>query len=246
MSASEDPASAPQTEDHQRDTIDALKEALARIEAGDSPSSFDPAEESAPVGSGSATAPASGSPAEPPLSLGTEAPDEGDERDRARNLVLRKLTGSAKSRHQLAEALREKEFSQEVITSVLDRLEEVQLIDDAAFARMWIRTRHETRGLGRSALRRELKDRGIAEETAEEALEQLSDADEASAARELIAKKMRGVTVPPGQDAAARKEREKHTRRLVSMLARRGHSPGAAFQLVREALDEHTAGGAGV
>lgn len=158
-------------------------------------------------------------------------------------MVLRKLTGSAKSRHQLSETLREKGFSESVIGAVLDRLEEVQLIDDAAFARMWVRTRHETRGLGRAALRRELKDRGIAEALAEEALEQLSVADEDAMARELIGKRLRGVALPAGHDAAARKERDRQTRRLVSMLARRGHNPGAAFQLVREALEEHTAEG---
>ena len=46
---------------------------------------------------------------------------------------------------------------------------------------------------------------------------------------------------PVGSGPEERKEREKHTRRLVSMLARRGHSPGAAVQIVREALDEQAA-----
>ncbi|GAB3188156.1 regulatory protein RecX [Nesterenkonia suensis] len=234
MSVSEDPAPASGTGGHQQDTIAALRESLARLEAGESSSSPETEDLGGPAGEVSAE------PARPRIS-----DDCGDDYDRARNVVLRKLTGSAKSRHQLAEALRAKEFSEEVIIAVLDRLEEVQLIDDAAFARMWARTRHENRGLGRAALRRELTERGVADAEIEEALEQVSADDEDAAARELIARKLRGVDLPPGHDAAARKERDKHTRRLVSMLARRGHSPGAAFQLVREALDEHISGATG-
>lgn len=169
----------------------------------------------------------------------SENPDE--QYTKARAVVLRKLTGSAKSRHQLAQALQEREFSEPVIASVLDRMEEVQLIDDAHFAHTWVRTRHELKGLGAAALRRELRDKGVSSPHIEAALEQLSAADEDAAARELIESKLRGVTIPVGNGAEDRKEREKITRRLVSMLGRRGHAPGAAFQLVREALERRAA-----
>src|SRR5699024_3304772 len=165
-------------------------------------------------------------------------PPEAEQEDysQARAVVLRKLTGSAKSRHQLADTLREREFDEDIITTVLDRMEEVQLIDDAQFARTWVRTRHELKGLGSAALRRELRDRGVEPQHIDEALEQLSAEDEEAAAAELIANKLRGVTLPVGDGPQERKERDKLTRRLVGMLARRGHSPGAALKLVREAL----------
>ncbi|WP_150463052.1 regulatory protein RecX [Nesterenkonia ebinurensis] len=206
--------------------IAALKETLARYQAGELSSDlFDQAPESAAGesrgGHGDAL--------------------DGDEYAKARAVVLRKLTGSAKSRHQLAQVLEAKEFSEEVIAQVLDRMEEVQLIDDAALARTWVRTRHELKGLGAAALRRELQDKGIAAEHIEAALGQLSAEDEHTAARELIEGKLRGVVVPVGNGAEDRKEREKITRRLVNMLGRRGHSPSAAFQLVREQLDRRAA-----
>lgn len=160
---------------------------------------------------------------------------------KARAVVLRKLTGSPKSRHQLTETLREREFDEQVITDVLDRMEEVQLIDDVAFAHAWVRTRHELKGLGAAVLRRELQDKGISAEDIEAALEQLSAEDEDAAARELIDNKLRGVTIPVGHGVEDRKEREKIIRRLVSMLGRRGHAPGVAFQLVREAMETRTA-----
>ncbi|RJN33021.1 regulatory protein RecX [Nesterenkonia natronophila] len=210
--------------------VDALRETLQKYESGELRSDLFGGD--AATGSNSSDT-AAGAPASGPTS--------GDEYSKARATVLRKLTGSPKSRHQLAEALQDKEFSADVITSVLDRMEEVLLIDDVEFARSWVRTRHEMKGLGSAALRNELQDKGITKETIEVALEQLSVEDEDAAARELVEGKLRGVTIPVGNGPEDRKEREKITRRLVGMLGRRGHSPGAAFQLVREAMEERSA-----
>lgn len=210
--------------------VDALRETLQKYESGELRSDlFEGSSEVSPHPEGeTGGTPAAGAPS-------------GDEYTKARATVLRKLTGSPKSRHQLAEVLLEKEFSQEVVTSVLDRMEEVLLIDDAEFARTWVRTRHGMKGLGSAVLRRELKDKGIAKATIEAALDQLTVEDEDAAARELIENKLRGVTIPVGNGEEDRKEREKITRRLVGMLGRRGHNPGAAFQLVREAMEVRSA-----
>lgn len=209
--------------------VEALRETLQKYASGELRSDlFEGSSEATPE------------PGEKPSgSAGAALPN--DEYTKARAVVLRKLTGSAKSRHQLEQALQEKDFGQEVIRSVLDRMEDVLLIDDAEFARTWVRTRHEMKGLGSSALRRELYEKGIAKETAEAALDQLSVEDEDAAARELIENKLRGITIPVGNAPEDRAEREKITRRLVGMLGRRGHSPGAAFQLVREAMDVRSA-----
>ncbi len=69
---------------------------------------------------------------------------------------------------------------------MLDRFEAVRLVDDAEFAEMWVRSRSENRKLAKGALRRELAEKGVAEETAAEALAQLSDEEEEAAARELV------------------------------------------------------------
>ena len=54
----------------------------------------------------------------------------------ARDIVLRQLTHSPKSRLQLRQKLIEREIPEDVADSVLDRFEEVKLIDDAEFAQM--------------------------------------------------------------------------------------------------------------
>ncbi|MBD7995896.1 regulatory protein RecX [Arthrobacter sp. Sa2CUA1] len=154
----------------------------------------------------------------------------------ARAIVLRQLTSSAKSRRQLADKLAERGVPEEVAAAVLDRFEEVRLIDDAEFAQMWVRSRSQTRSLARSALRRELTEKGIAPELAEEALEQLSSDDERTAALELVRRKLRNAAVP--QD---RQERDKQVRRLVSMLARKGYSPSLGFAVVNEVLEDREA-----
>ena len=66
-----------------------------------------------------------------------------------------------RTRAQLATALRKRRIPDEVAESVLSRFAEVGLIDDAAFARAWVESRHHGRGLARQALSAELRQRGI-------------------------------------------------------------------------------------
>ncbi|WP_437773122.1 regulatory protein RecX [Arthrobacter sp. KNU40] len=155
----------------------------------------------------------------------------------ARAIVLRQLTNSPKSRLQLARKLAERNVPEDVAEAVLDRFEEVRLIDDADFAEMWVRSRAQSRKLARGALRRELADKGIDAESAEKALAQVSDDDERNAARDLVARRLRA-----GTDLSDRTERDKQARRLASMLARKGYQPSAAFRIVGEVLDEALSG----
>ena len=150
----------------------------------------------------------------------------------ARAIVLRQLTSSPKSRLQLARKLAERNVPEDVAEAVLDRFEEVRLVDDAEFADMWVRGRSQSRKLAKGALRRELADKGIDAEVAAVALEQLSDEDEEAAARELVERKLRGAT-----GLEDRELRDKTTRRLASMLARKGYQPSQAFRIVAEVLD---------
>ncbi|WP_035775631.1 regulatory protein RecX [Arthrobacter sp. H5] len=137
-----------------------------------------------------------------------------------------------RSRYQLACKLAERDVSVEVAEAVLDRYAEVQLIDDAEFARMWVRSRAESNSLTRSALKRELADRGISGELAEDALAQRTDEDERDAAERLVRRKARSL--PEAFDRAAY---DKQVRRLVGMLGRKGYSTGLAFSVVKDVLN---------
>ena len=154
---------------------------------------------------------------------------ETDPAVRARNICLRLLTGSAKTRGQLAEALRKREIPAEVIEEVLSRYEEVGLIDDAAFAESWVESRHRGRGLSRRALANELRTKGVDSAVAAEAVARLDPEQEAATARALVDRKLRST---------AGLDRQVRIRRLAGMLARRGYPEGLALRVVRQALDD--------
>jgi regulatory protein len=176
-------------------------------------------------------------PEEPDPDSSIAADAEPDPASVARAIVLRQLTSSAKSRLQLSRKLAERNIPEDVAEAVLDRFQEVRLIDDAEFAETWVRSRSQSRKLARGALRRELADKGIDADTAAAALEQLSDADEEAAARQLVERKLRTRT-----DLSDRAERDRTTRRLASMLARKGYQPAQAFRIVAEVLESSAAG----
>ena len=93
----------------------------------------------------------------------------------------------------------------EVATRLLDRFEEVGLVDDAAFARTWVSQRQQGKGLARRALAQELRRKGVDDEVAREALDEVDPADEAAAAHDLVRKKLRSLRGldEPGRDPAA-------------------------------------------
>ncbi|TLP58808.1 regulatory protein RecX [Microbispora triticiradicis] len=146
----------------------------------------------------------------------------------ARAICLRLLTMAPRTRAQLADALRKRDVPEEAANAVLERFSEVGLIDDEAFAAEWVTSRHAGRGLARRALAQELRRRGVAEETVEDALERLDPDEETETARRLVERKLAGTR---GVEPQAR------MRRLVGMLARKGYSPGLAFRIVREAIE---------
>jgi regulatory protein len=147
----------------------------------------------------------------------------------ARAIVLRQLTMAPRSRAQLEDKLRQKNCDPEVAREVLDRLTEVGLVDDEAYAAMLVRSQQSGRGLARRALARELSRKGVDRDVADQALEQVGAEDERDRARRLVDKKLRTMH---GLD------RQVQTRRLAGMLARKGYSSSMAFAVIREALDE--------
>lgn len=159
---------------------------------------------------------------------------EAAERDKdpiafAREIVLAQLTAMPRSRAHLAGALREKEVDEGVIDAVLDRMEDVGLVDDEAYAAMLVRTQVASRGLARRALKQELARRGIDEEVAQVALAQVGDDSERENALSLARKKMATMT---------RLDEQTQTRRLAGLLARKGYPSSTVWSVIREVRDE--------
>ena len=146
----------------------------------------------------------------------------------ARAVVLRQLTGSPKSRKQLEDALTRKGCDPDVAARVLDRFEEVGLVDDRAFAESFVRSKQAGRGLARRALSHELRHKGVDDEVAQAVLEEVDPESERARAHELVAKKLRSMH---GLD------RSVQARRLAGMLARKGYGPEVSRLVISEALD---------
>jgi regulatory protein len=153
----------------------------------------------------------------------------GDPVERAKAICLRLLTGTPRTRKQLADALRKREIPDDVAEGVLSRFEEVGLINDSAFAEAWVESRHHGRGLARRALAQELRTKGVDSTLIDEAVSQLDSEQEEATARDLVARKLRATR---GLD------RDKRLRRLAGMLARKGYPQGMALRVVRQALEE--------
>lgn len=211
------------------DRLSAAREALAAAEAAAAASGLRPA--GAKAGAESAHRPGAGGRADasPGASPGAGPASQPDPHDVARKIVLRQLAMGPRTRHQLEDKLREKGCDPQVAARVLDRMTSVGLVDDEAFAEMWVRSRQETKGLAAGALRHELRTKGVADHLVDAALGEIPPEQEKEQARALVARRLRTMS---GLD------REVQTRRLAGFLARKGYPPGVAYQVIREALDD--------
>lgn len=159
------------------------------------------------------------------------AAEEADPYTRAKTIVYNQLAYSAKTRGQLRKKLQAEGFDAELIEPLLDKFEAAKLIDDAEYAQTFVAQKSRTKKLSRAALRRELAERGVRGEEAENALAQRTDEQEREDAAELVRKKLR-----PGMDLSDRAEKDRVTRRLLGMLARRGYSSSVSMSVIREEL----------
>ena len=152
-----------------------------------------------------------------------------DPQAEARKVVLRQLAMGPRTRRQLEDKLRDKGCDPQASARVLDRMTEVGLVDDEAYAEMYVRSKQETKGLAAGALRQELRQKGVSDELVDATLQDIDPQQEKEQARALVARRlrtMRGLG------------REVQTRRLAAFLARKGYDAGVSFQVIREALDD--------
>jgi regulatory protein len=147
----------------------------------------------------------------------------------ARTIALRKLTARACTRHELGQALQAKNVPQDVIDAVLDRLQEVGLVDDAVFAADWVTSRQQRRHLSRGLLRRELQRKGVERSHIDSALEHVDRSAELRSARDLVERKRAAM------DGLAH---EVQYRRLAGMLSRRGFDSAITTKVLADVLGE--------
>lgn len=102
--------------------------------------------------------------------------------------ALTYLTARMRSAQEMQRYLQKRAYPQEEIDAVMQRLEELELIDDAAFARELVRNRTALRPTGRRALSQALYRAGIDRQTAQAGLDTYSREDEQQACETLFGK----------------------------------------------------------
>src|SRR5882724_6575068 len=159
----------------------------------------------------------------------TEArdPEARDPEARARQICLRLLTIAPRTRAQLAQAMHRGGVPDETAETVLTRFTDAGLIDDAAFARAWVESRHYSRGLSKRSLSAELRRHGVQNDEIREAVDALDPEQEVATARQMVERKLASTRGRPPETRA---------RQAAGMLARKGYPPGLAFRLIREAM----------
>ena len=149
--------------------------------------------------------------------------------DAAKQVLLRRLSHAPRTRKELAKDLKDKDISDEVANVALDRFEEVGLINDQDLASNYVSSQYERKGLGKNALRRQLRAKGVSDDVALEAISQISDDQEFQAAFALACKKIRSLQ---------RDDAKTQLRKIVGVLARKGYSSNLAFRVAKEVIKD--------
>jgi len=147
--------------------------------------------------------------------------------DKAYLAALRFLEARPRSIAEVRARLGRKDYAPEAIDAAIMRLAELELLDDAAFARYWVENRQANRPRGTGALRDELRRKGIdADVTAEVLNDDTLTGDEAASAWGLARGALRKY--------AGSRDRNAFTRRMGSYLQRRGYT----FEIIRPIVDQ--------
>lgn len=144
-------------------------------------------------------------------------PSESDSYRSAMERALALLTARPRSRREVAGRLERAGFPCEVVARVEDRLVELGLLEDGAYAKNWAERAIARRGLAPEAVREALLDKGLEPAEIDRALEEVvgrtSPTELAVAAGRRRLKEL--SSLHPGQGQ----------RRLAGFLMRQGYEP---------------------
>ncbi|WP_104162465.1 regulatory protein RecX [Cryobacterium sp. N22] len=154
------------------------------------------------------------------------AEDAAQEREQAEKLLLQRLRGRSLSIIEAQKLLRSTEIDEEAVQEILERFTELHYLDEEKLADQIMHSHHERKGLGRSGVAAEMRQRGLDAELIAEKLEEMPD-DEAERATELALKRVQQLD--RFDDATI-------DRRLTGFLMRKGYASSVVRDAVKAAL----------
>ena len=146
---------------------------------------------------------------------------DADQVEKAKEIAIRYIEYRPRSITETRRHLLKKEYSEQVIDHVLERLEAVGLLNDAAFARYWVDQRETFKPRSKIALQQELRQKGIERSVIDEAVAEVDEFAAAKQAAEPKARRWQSLT------------EQEFRKKLGGFLQRRGFSYG----IVREITD---------
>ena len=149
-----------------------------------------------------------------------------DARERALQQALLFLSYRARSESEIRKNLRKHEMPEEVIEETIARLRQDGLANDNQFARAWVENRATFRPRSRRMMAMELRQKGLDEETASAALQEV---DDEALAYEAAQKKAARFAKLEWQD---------YRKKLSEFLARRGFSYAVIAPVVTKIWNE--------
>ena len=152
-----------------------------------------------------------------------------DEVEKAYERALNFLSYRPRSKAEIQRNLRKKGLDDEVIQTVIDRLERAGLLNDPDFARYWVENRVRFKPRGLRALRHELRQKGVSTTVIDQVLQ---DVEEESLARKAAEAGARRFTHLPPRE---------FRRKMQGYLSRRGFSYPVIAPLL-DALEERICG----
>ncbi len=97
----------------------------------------------------------------------------------ATNRILNYLSFRPRSREEVRRYLRKKETPPELIDTVIQRLDDLNLINDQSFTEFWVESRERSNPKGAQALKNELRLKGVKRELVDELVSDEQDEDRA-------------------------------------------------------------------
>ncbi|MGH2598454.1 MAG: regulatory protein RecX [Dehalococcoidia bacterium] len=145
-----------------------------------------------------------------------------DLRKRTLDAALRLLAARPRSEAEVRQRLLRRGLPHDVIVDTIARLREYGYLNDAEFARFWVESRSGANPRGRYVVRRELRAKGVDQETVDTALEGLTEEASAAKAARKKARSLQGL------------EHRVFYTRLTGYLVRRGFG----YEVVRQTVND--------
>lgn len=145
-----------------------------------------------------------------------------DSLEKAKDQAIRYIVQRPRSINEIERYLKRKGYDEPQIEQIINRLKELDLLDDSAFAEYWIEQRLTFKPRSQMALRYELQQKGVSRAVMDELL---NEVDEVAAAQDAAQRKLNTFRHLPEDQFRAK---------LGGFLQRRGFR----YETIRQVVDD--------